>query len=392
MAPDGSISCGLCKTKLKLVDKNVTKCEGKCRKVFHNKCLPENAQKPDENGFISDFFCETCNANKRENSRSPSGSSPKKNRRDEKALETEIPEADMPSFEGEDFTKLAQWMTKINETMMQQMRKQTNIIRSSVDNANKRIDNNCQIIDQLETANEELRNNNEELRKRADKIESDLNYIQQRELSKRIEIAGIPLVKNEKLKEVVIKVAKTMKIHLQEDKIINVYRKKFNAKIWVKLESAEIASKMIEESFKQKPTSTPWIGDQTNQNDKNKNAKTPIFVNNALTPMNQLIYKKLRDLKADNKITKINFRNSRSKIRTTTTSNESTTSIKSLKMTTTKDITDDQEIEIKVKLSSYSNINSVKCEKKSFKIMHLNARSMNNKMDKIKWGNELPTI
>lgn len=69
---------------------------------------------------------------------------------------------------------------------------------------------------------------------------------------------------------------------------------------------------MVSGSFKTQLTNT-MIGNttkNTRQTSKNNNTNIRIYINNVMTSLNQLLYKRLRDMKKDNKIVKFAFRNS----------------------------------------------------------------------------------
>lgn len=178
----------------------------------------------------------------------------------------------------------------------------------------KRMDNIQQQVTENADNIVDLRNENAELRKQVLAMQSDINVIQQQKFADTIELAGVIESKDENLKKVVLTLAKAAKIEINANDITNIYRKK-NGKIVTKLNSTEKANQMVSGSFNSQLTNT-MIGKSERSNTRQQSAKNPnnketkIYINNALTSLNQLIYKRLRDLKKDKKIVKFAFRNS----------------------------------------------------------------------------------
>jgi hypothetical protein len=160
----------------------------------------------------------------------------------------------------------------------------------------------------------DLRNENANLKSQLETMKNDVNYIKQQQLADCIEISGVTPTRNENIKEIITNIAKNAKITIAEEEIVNAYRKK-SGKIKAKLSTTSKCDDLVSGSFKNKITNAQ-IGTTTKTQatrNNTKNAATnldQIFINNALTISNQLIYKRIRDLKKDKKIFKITFRNS----------------------------------------------------------------------------------
>lgn len=171
----------------------------------------------------------------------------------------------------------------------QQMRALTEAFTTKMETIQTQITENADdIID--------LRNENAELRKQVQTMQSDINFIQQQKLADRIEIAGVVESKEEDLKQTVISIAKAADVNLTT---ADVYMKK-NGKICTKLITNEKVNLMVSGSFKTQLNNT-LIGktnkSNTMQGVKNSNNQLRIYINNAMTSLNQLLYKRLRDLK-----------------------------------------------------------------------------------------------
>lgn len=162
-------------------------------------------------------------------------------------------------------------------------------------------------------------------------MHSDINYLKQQKLASNVEIAGVFQKTGEKLIEIVETIGEKFNVPIKEADIKGIFRKK-NGTIVLKLKEEKTCEDLISASFKQNVTNDT-IGISQSYADK---AKSPtaqsststtikkqvqkIFINHQLTEYNNLIYKKLRDLKKSGKIHKIKFRNGSYAIKTTETS------------------------------------------------------------------------
>lgn len=134
--------------------------------------------------------------------------------------------------------------------------------------------------------------------------DDDLNFIRQQTLADTVEISGVTQTANEDLRQVVSEIAKITRVALPMSEIVQVHRMK-GGKIWAQLKSEKKASSLVAGSVATKITNL-MIGVRN----VNPHQASQIFVNHALTIENQLLNKKLRELKKENKIFKIIFRNS----------------------------------------------------------------------------------
>jgi hypothetical protein len=138
--------------------------------------------------------------------------------------------------------------------------------------------------------------------------ENTANHIQQQQLSNTIEISGLLNSPTEEMTETVLKLAAAVNNSLKKQQITSIKHKK-NGKTTVTISEREKCNELISASF-----NTTITNPQQSQTNATKNGKQPvatkrIFISNALTTTNQLIYKQLRDLKARGTIDKISFFN-----------------------------------------------------------------------------------
>lgn len=306
--------CGTCNKNINLTDCKGLKCRGTCRKTFHITCA--NVKAKDYAKFTKPFGekwnCSQCTKRRRSDS-SPNNKMTKKNKTEGEESEESEKESDESMNESESVSVQLRKIVKMIKTQGKEHKKQIKDLKSvcieRMDGLQQQITENADdIID--------LRNENAELRKQIVSMQSDINVINQQKLADTIEIAGVIETKGENLNEIVTKVAMAAKVNLNNNNITNVYRKK-NGKIITKFTTSEKANEMVSASFKTQLTNT-MIGKAPDKNGsgssqqtaKSNNGGIRIYMNNALTTLNQLLYKRLRDLKKDTKIIKFTFRNS----------------------------------------------------------------------------------
>lgn len=314
MAARVDVHCGTCNIKINLTDKKGLKCTGNCGKSFHTSCanIDDKSFKKltKENG--KKWICATCNKRKRSTETSPLPIVSKKTKSDNTSSEMSSDEESEIDYKLDKNAESADQLQKILDTM----RLQGNQQARRMDTLTQKFNTKMETFETMITENADdivdLRNENAELKKELLAMKSDINVIQQQKLADTIEIAGVVAAKDEDLKLIVTSIAKAANVNLNIAEIINIYRK-MNGKICTKLSTMEKANLMISGSFKTQLTNT-MIGNSnksnTRQTSKTNNAPIRIYINNAMTSLNQLLYKRLRDLKKDNKITKFAFRNS----------------------------------------------------------------------------------
>lgn len=99
-----------------------------------------------------------------------------------------------------------------------------NVLKGMVESLNflsAQYEESKQKINRLEKENEHLKKESDSINKRLQHLETEYYYQQQQQLQKHITIHGIPKQKVENLKNVIIKVANTLKVDLTEQEIIS---------------------------------------------------------------------------------------------------------------------------------------------------------------------------
>jgi hypothetical protein len=140
-----------------------------------------------------------------------------------------------------------------------------------------------------------------------------VNYYQQSQLSNTIEISGLDDLPDEETVENVLQIAASVNVPLKKQQIKSINRLK-NGKTSVTISEHAKCSKLISESFNNvinNPQRTTKNPKKHNKQKKNppEAPKERIFISNALTTTNHLLYKQLRDLKKEGIINKIAFFN-----------------------------------------------------------------------------------
>lgn len=325
MAESKLAPCGTCNKNLIKSGKQIINCSGKCEGYFHLLCVSkENGKRVEirpESG--EKWSCKKCMKKRlRDEEVSPNKDAQKKNKNDTIMIGSESEnEENLQEIVFDEKASIAEHFRLLLEAMKRQSNSQKSEIKKLTAAVNQKQNEMQEEINENSENIVDLRIENAELRKQVSTLECDVNVIKQQRLANTVEISGVLQQKEEQLPKVICMISNAVKVQMKQDDISNVYRKR-NGKIIATFREHQTANDLITASFKHKiDNSTIGLNASTsnNNNSKIQNAKSgaslkdkkiPIFINNALTPMNQWLYKRLRDLKKDKKIEKISFRNS----------------------------------------------------------------------------------